>query len=41
MCVLYAENGATFMITAGNKVKTKTRNKLNDCKMFVNTMGNI
>ena len=41
MCVLYAENGATFMVTARNKVRTKIRNKLNDRKAYVNTMGVI
>ena len=41
MCVLYAENGATFPVTAENKVRTKMMNKLNDRKAFVNTMGVI
>ena len=30
VCALYAENGAKFTVTAGNKVRTKMRDKLND-----------
>ena len=41
MCALYAENGTTFTVTTGKKVRTKMGNKLDNRKVFVNTMGVI
>ena len=40
MCFIYRK-WSNICITAGNKVKTKTRNILDDWKAFVNTMGII